>query len=142
MTTILASVEHGVIVADSNISDGDRLWFGKKVWRWGDQLIALSGDVNEGAEFLKWWKSGMQSHKPKFSHSSALILDASGLTFVDFTLVPARIKGGREAIGTGAKAAMCAFEALDWQDPKRAVQIVCRHDAGSRGPVRVYRLKG
>jgi hypothetical protein len=37
-------------------------------------------------------------------------------------------------------AALAAYEALGFTDPKRAVQIVCRHDLNSRAPVRVYRL--
>ena len=48
---------------------------------------------------------------------------------------------GIEAIGSGGKAAICAYEALALTDPVHAVRIVCKHDAGSRAPVRVYRLK-
>ena len=55
-------------------------------------------------------------------------------------LQPTRLASGREAIGTGGKAAMCAYEALWFTDPRRAVSIVCKHDAASRTPVRVYRL--
>lgn len=140
MTTILASVEHGVIVADSNISDDDRIWTGKKVWRIKGSLIGMAGCDADRAAFLAWFRGGMDG-PVEFGTSSALILNSTGLYLFDANYTtPQRLEHGREAIGTGAKAAMCAFEALGWQDPKRAVQIVCKHDAGSRGPVRVYRL--
>jgi hypothetical protein len=34
MTTVLASAKDGVMVADSNATDGDRVWTTKKVHRW------------------------------------------------------------------------------------------------------------
>lgn len=138
MTTILACVHSGLMVADSNVTDADRVWTGRKVWRIGDALIGLSGDVSEAVKFLQWWKG--KGPFPTMNESHALVLSPKGLEFYDVTMTPTKIVSGREAIGGGAKAAMCAFEALGWTDPKRAVQIVCKHDAGSRGPVRVYRL--
>lgn len=54
---------------------------------------------------------------------------------------PIHVQSGREAIGSGAMAALAVHEALDFADPARAVRVVCRHDAGSRGPVRVYHLR-
>jgi hypothetical protein len=140
MTTILADVRFGVMVAESNISDGDRVWFGPKVRRVKGALVGLAGNVDEATWFLDWWKRGMPNERHRFSHSNALVLTSTGLLSFNYTCVPETIKGGREAIGTGAKAAMCAYEALGFADPKKAVQIVCKHDAGSRGPVRVYRL--
>lgn len=140
MTTILASVRHGLMCADSNVSDDDRIWTGRKVWRVKGALIGFAGNDADTAAFLPWYRSGMDG-SVKFGISSALILDATGLYLFDANYTkPQKLEHGREAIGTGAKAAMCAFEALGWEDPKRAVRIVCKHDNGSRGPVRVYHL--
>lgn len=140
MTTILASIRHGLMCADSNVCDDDRIWTGRKVWRIKGALIGLAGTDADRSAFLEWYRAGMEG-PVKFDTSSALILSAAGLFIFDANYTqPQRLEHGREAIGSGAKAAMCAFEALGWDDPKRAVQIVCRHDAGSRGPVRVYRL--
>jgi hypothetical protein len=78
----------------------------------------------------------------QFGASKALILSPGKLELFDSNYErPVLIPKGRDAIGTGAKAAMCAWEAMGWKDPKRAVQIVCKHDVGSLGPVRVYRLR-
>lgn len=140
MTTIIADAKLGLMVSDSNVTDDDRQWSGRKVWRIKGALVATAGDAEEGRKFLAWYRAG-GTGKTGWKGMYALILTPGKLLYVgDECTLPETIRSGREAIGTGAKAAMCAYEALGWQDPKRAVQIVCRHDAGSRTPVRVYRL--
>lgn len=141
MTTVLADAKLGLMVADSNISDDDRKWTGRKVFRGPGVLMGLAGVWHECLQLRDWYMGGMVSAPPRLTNVSALILAHDGLFFVDEKLVPQRIESGREAIGSGAKAAICAYEALGWKDPKKAVQIVCRHDAASRAPVRVYKLK-
>ena len=140
MTTVLACARLGIMVADSSVSDDDRVWAGRKVWRVRGALIGMAGTDSERLAFLAWYRGGMLS-PVKLGESSALILSRKGLFVIDANYVePQRVESGREAIGTGAKAAMCAYEALDFTDPRRAVRIVCKHDAGSRGPVRRYAL--
>ncbi len=142
MTTILADAILGLMVADSNVSDTDRHWAGKKVFRHRGDLIGCSGPLDEIQLFKNWYLGGMVGKKPKLATFHALILNQHGLfSFYHDLIIPLPVQSGRDASGSGAKAAMCAYEALGWKDPKRAVQIVCRHDAGSRGPVRVYHLK-
>jgi len=138
MTTILANLSLGLMVSDSSISDGDRVWIGRKVWRSKGALIGFAGDVNEAGEFMQWWRLG--GKPPKFVNSQALVMSADGLFSYNVSMTPERVKTGIEAIGSGAKAVMCAYEALEWADPVRAVSIVCNHDSGSRKPVRTYRL--
>ena len=145
MTTVLADARLGVVVADSSISDGDRQWRGRKVFRVGGDIVAFSGAVDEGMMFVDWLRKGAQAaKKPKLSSGrfQGLVLNTHGLfSFQYDLLLPVPVECGFEAIGSGGKAAMCAYEALGFTDPKRAVQIVCKHDAGSRAPVRVYHLK-
>lgn len=139
MTTILADIRLGVMIADSSVSDDDRVWSNRKVRRWGSSLVGFAGDVDEGVLFLEWLKKG--GKPPKFSHSDCLILSNEGLIHYCKSIVPLKVERGIEAIGSGAKAAMCAYEALAFTDPVQAVRIVCKHDSGSRAPVRTYRLK-
>ena len=108
MTTILASFHLGVMVADTGINDGDRVWSGRKVWRHKGALLGFSGDYLEGEQFLAWWKSGFKDEPPIFNHSEALVLDCLGLTHFLGKTIPANIARGVEAIGSGAKAAMAA----------------------------------
>lgn len=140
MTTILADTRFGLMVADSGVSDGERVWSDKKVFRVRGSLIGLAGDDSDCTAVLAWFKAGMSGHV-KAGGSSALILNGDGLFLFNANYTePQRLKKGREAIGTGAMAAMAAYEALSFLDPRKAVQIVCKHDAGSRGPVHVYQL--
>jgi hypothetical protein len=138
MTTVLCDARLGVMVSDSNASDDDRAWSERKVFRHKGTLYGFAGDVNERVEFMEWIKGGPV---PTFSHSYCLMLSESGLFIYSTNTMPQKVARGIEAIGTGAKAAICAYEALGLTDPARAVKIVCRHDSGSRLPVRTYRLK-
>jgi len=137
VTTVLADARLGLIVADSNVTDDDRVWSDKKVFRYKGVIYGFAGLVEERIAFMDWLKGGPE---PKFATSSCLALSPDGLFVYDNGTVPAKVTKGYEAIGTGAKAAMCAYEALGFTDPVRAVKIVCKYDAGSRTPVRVYKL--
>jgi ATP-dependent protease HslVU (ClpYQ) peptidase subunit len=143
MTTVLADAKLGVMVSDSSISDGTRVWSGKKVHRVRGHLIGLAGSVPQTDSFLAWYKRGGDWGKWhfKFDESYALILTPEGLFEFDQKAESLRhVDPGYEAIGSGAMAAIAAHDALCRQDPKKAVQIACKHDAGSRPPVRLYRL--
>lgn len=139
MTTILADFRLGVMISDSSATDDDRVWSERKVLRWRGKLIGCAGNVEEHAPFIEWLKKG--GKPPKVSNSSFLVLSDEGLFHYASSAVPQKVEKGIEAIGSGGKAAMCAYEALAFTDPVRAVRIVCRHDSGSRTPVRTYRLK-
>lgn len=139
MTTILADARLGIMVADSNISDGTTAASMRKVWRVGGALVGIAGDVCEFNTFLNWYREGMSGPVSGINCIYALVLSSSGLVhFAGKWATPSQ--RGFEAIGTGAMAALATHEALDFQDPKRAVRIVCKHDATSRGPVRAYEL--
>lgn len=128
------------MVADSSITDADRVWVGRKVWRVRGALVGMAGEDSGRLAFLKWYRGGMVG-TASMGESTALILNASGLYLIDANYAePQRLESGREAIGTGGKAAICAYEALRFTDPRKAVRIVCKHDANSRGPVRSYAL--
>lgn len=143
MTTILADYHAGVMVCDSNATDGDRNWVMRKVYRIRGALVGCAGNVPEFEAFLSWYRGGMTG-KLKFDadESTALVLQPDGLFLFDDNLTQLqRVKSGREAAGSGGKAAISAYEALDWQNPQRAVRIACKNDAGSRPPVRTYHLR-
>lgn len=128
------------MVADSNWSDGVQKGSVRKVWRIRNQLIGCAGNIEESTQLLAWFRGGCKGKVPKIPTLSALVLSANGLSHLFASEVLMPVEGGIHAIGTGGVAAMAAHEALGFQDPRRAVQIVCKHDAGSYGPVRVYRI--
>lgn len=141
MTTILADWHLGLMVCDSAASDQHRVWKAKKVFRVHGALIGMAGHLDEFGTFLAWAKTDFQDAPPKIGHIDALVMTPSGLLHFGASALPIKVPA-RQAIGTGAMAAMAVYEALGFDDPRRAVSIVCKHDANSRGPVRVYRLGG
>lgn len=143
MTTILADVHLGVMVSDSCVTAGDRVWSGPKVHRVRGELLGFAGDVAARLRFIEWWKKGAEEgDEPTFKGGVALRMTDDGklLYYHDDDPVEVMLTG-REAIGSGGKAAIAAYEALGWKNPRRAVAIACNHDSGSRPPVRLYRLK-
>lgn len=142
MTTILADAKLGVMVADSNMTDGDRIWKVKKIHRIRGALVGLAGIMSEGQAFLRWFAADDgKAPEFEFGGSTALVLDGGGLfLFDENTLGLTKVPGGIESAGSGAVAAIAAYEALGFQDPVRAVRIACKHDQGSRPPVRSYKL--
>jgi ATP-dependent protease HslVU (ClpYQ) peptidase subunit len=145
VTTVLADATIGVMVSDSLVTDGDRKWKARKVFRVKGELVAAAGNEPVWRAALEWLRG--DGERPKWDEdSSLLVLAPAGLFLYD-------INGDRvpvdacEAIGTGGKAAICAYRAL-WTVGLRneeamqvAVRIVCGQDANSLGPVRVYRLR-
>lgn len=142
MTTLLADTRFGVMVSDSNITDGDRAWSGRKVRRMKGSIVGFAGNVIDFDAFIWWFKSDMvHSLQIKNEDTSILVLNHTGLfLFDDNSKQLQRCSKAYESCGTGGKAAMAAYEALGFTDPKRAVAIACKHDAQSRAPVRVYAL--
>lgn len=140
MTTILADAKLGLMASDSNISADDRVWCGRKVWRVNGALLGFSGNIDESSDFIAWWRGGCHGRHSHFTNSECLALLPGMLLHFIGANPPSTVKTGIEAIGSGGKAAVCTYEALGYQNPRRAVAIVCRNDSGSRPPVRVYKL--
>jgi len=141
MTTILCDARLGVMVSDTVASDGDRVWPGeKKVHKIRGALFGFAGSVSEAQLLVTWLKEGAQGQSPKVREVNMLMLCKDGLFLYDESMKPMLCRSGIDAIGTGAKAALCAYEALGFENPKRAVQIVCKYDNASRLPVKVYKL--
>lgn len=141
MTTILADAKLGVMVTDTIASDGDRVWVGeRKVFRIKGRLFGFAGSVSEAHMVIAWIKEGARGTPPRLKELNLLMLCLEGLFLYDEAMNPMYVSRGIDAIGTGAKAALCTYEALGFQNPKRAVQIVCKYDSASRLPVRSYKL--
>lgn len=140
MTTVLADWHAGIMVSDSQVSDADRKWSQRKVFRIRGALVGIAGQLAQAEQFLAWYRAGCADRPPRLSEMSALVLTPDGLLHYAFDHLPVPVPHGREAIGSGAKAAMVGYQLLGWKDARRVVRVVCEHDASSRAPVRVYRL--
>lgn len=141
MTTVLADWHLRLMVSDSNVSDLDRHWSQRKVFRIRGQLVGIAGALTQAEQFLVWMRGGCKEKPPsKLDEMTALVMSADGLLHYAGTHLPLPVPCGREAIGSGAKAAMVGYQLMKWSDPRGVVRAVCDHDANSRAPVRVYRL--
>jgi hypothetical protein len=141
MTTIVASVQEGVMVCDSRWQiDGDCHWPGTKVYRIGDALIGGAGDGAAIKKFLDWWRAGKKPPKTKFDGGvfEALVLDPSGLSWWGSTLTATPIERGWHGIGTGGKAAMGAM--MHGATCAEAVTIAAQIDTCTGGEIRIHKL--
>lgn len=141
MTTILADYRHRVMVADSRISDGDRTWSGKKIWRIRGTLVGCSGNLDEIEAWLDWYHARCEGSVSRaLTTLDALVLTEWGLQHYAASTTPILVRRGYEAIGSGAKAAIVAYEMTQRADPGKVVRFVCKHDSGSGLPVRKHHL--
>jgi hypothetical protein len=141
MTTVLADAKAGLMVSDSCVTAGDRVWSGPKIFRIRGHLLGFAGDVSARDRFRKWWKEGGEGDGPSFKGGEALVMTPEGILQYYHGDDPMEIiSSGREAIGSGGKAAIAAYDALGWDNARRAVEVACRHDSGSRAPIRAMKL--
>lgn len=139
MTTVFASLKHGVMVSDSKCT-ADTEWFPMtKVYRHEDELIGLAGNVRDALAWLRWYSEGKKGAKPKGEGFAAMILRKDGLYGVSSDTFEMLIERGFYGIGSGGGIAVGAFMA--GANPKRAVEIACQVDANSGGEVISHKLK-
>ena len=135
MTTIAADFRTGVMASDSRSAD-DVTWVPcTKIFRIGEELIGIAGDLREVGTWLKWVRGGRHGVRPKLTSFGAIVMRAEGLYGVTGDGHEQLIERGFHAIGTGAHAALAVL--LMGGDPKQAVEIACQIDVCSGGAVRV-----
>jgi hypothetical protein len=133
MTTIAASVAEGVMCSDSFWFSGDECGPIRKVYRIRRELVGLAGDLVTINKWLEAYRKGAVLK----GDCTALRLSKAGLQ--TWTSPDGWTDAGKAfAIGSGGKAARAAMAA--GASCRRAVRIVCDIDAGTGGPVRLYRL--
>ncbi len=140
MTTIAADPVRGIMVTDSNVTDGVQKWSEPKVERIGETLYGTCGDAVDADKFYDWIRRGAKGRKPKLDADefNALALNDKGLFWFDNKCHPIQHKEPF-AIGSGATAARAALEC--GVSIERAVEVACIVDTNSALPVQVYLLK-
>jgi ATP-dependent protease HslVU (ClpYQ) peptidase subunit len=129
------------MAADSKCTSGDVWSPTRKIWRHGEELIGVAGDMNHAARFLKWYMAGRKGplaiKSPDFE---ALILREDGLYHVTDNGLEFKEERGFFAIGSGQKAALAIL--IAGLGPVKAVEIACQVDISSGGEVKVEHLSG
>lgn len=140
MTTIAANKR--TMAADQKVTDGDRRFRNHKIRKVGDAIVGCGGDGASIAKFFRWIENGTQNDPPKLEKDGeleALVLTSAGLFVYGTEFVPEEILDEFYAIGTGAQAALAALHM--GATPKRAVEIACKVDNSTDGPVDVLTLR-
>lgn len=128
--------------SDSYWSDGAEVGRMRKVHRVRGELVGLAGGVADIALWLEAWQlAPMAVHRGELKNNGAtvLLLNDHGLLTWEATNGWTPIEQHQFAIGSGGVAARAALAA--GATCSRAVAIAKTIDAGTRGPVRLYRLK-
>ena len=129
------------MVSDSKCTSGDVWSPTRKIWRHGDELIGVAGDLHHASRFLKWHMNGRKGPLSiKSSDFEALILRKDGLYHVTDAGIEFKEERGFFAIGSGQKAALAIL--IAGLGPVRAVEIACQVDISSGGELRVETLSG
>lgn len=144
MTTI--AFRDGVMAADSQAhADGVKFRNETKLFRVKGNVIGLCGADVTGQMLLNWYENGA----PEFTLTSrpsiaddygfgALVLNKSGLLYVDQHFQPVAVREPFHAIGSGAMAAIAAMYC--GKNAIQAVQVAARVDRDTGGTVRHMRL--
>lgn len=117
MTTVVASVSHGSIAADTRFTGEGAIGNVKKIHRMPDgSIVGIAGDVMAAFSFLKWWagpktlKDYERLHKTiseeTRSDFSILELSAEGLALIDGWGTRVPILDKEFALGTGGPIAL------------------------------------
>ncbi|MFN7817808.1 MAG: hypothetical protein ACK5OQ_16385 [Burkholderiales bacterium] len=136
MTTIVASFKERVMLSDSRTTDEDAgvKWPTRKIERIGASLFGAAGDCVDIDAFFIWLQTPKR-RRPKIADSafSAIELNERGIWLWDYRLKPFAAGIERHAIGSGAMAALAVLEL--GADARTAIEIACRIDPNSEGPI-------
>ena len=140
MTTIAAN--RLMLAGDQKCTDDDKSFRTRKIRKIGDALVGAAGTGPAIGKFFRWLESGGQDDHPKFAKDdelAALVVTPDGLFVYDTSCTPEEILDEFYAVGTGAQAALAAMH-LGCQ-PDKAVEIACKVDNNTGGPVDALHLK-
>ena len=142
MTTILASMKHRVMVADSRISGGGGHFRTQKIHQIDGKLVGCCGTSTHARKFIEWMTHGTAFNLAydKEEHTfEALVMDGGFLFYFDNELVPLTVDEPYYAIGSGAAYAIGAMDA--GASPQRAVELALARDECSGPPITIVKHK-
>lgn len=119
----------GVLAADKRSVNHFRPTTVTKIFRIGDSLTAVSGDLVKGLEIIEWIKAGRKDDElPAFQRSldqfvPVLLASHGGLQLFENSPIPFRIEEPFFAMGSGRDYALMAMHL--GRDAKEAVRLTC-----------------
>jgi len=138
MTTVAASIKHGMIAADSMCSAEGYHYLVTKLRQGVHSAYGCAGEWVQILKFLQALEKGGDVDSECDVHLLELRID--GLWLYDGHINPFKLKNDFYAIGTGAPYAMAAMHC--GKNPQEAVEIASLFDPGTRGPIDVIKIGG
>lgn len=139
MTTVAAKVSTGEIAADTMVSDDETFYSASKLRIGKDCIYGACGTWKHIITAFNAMETGAKEWDSE-SDIEVLELRADGIYIYDGTPIPFKILNDFWAVGSGAPFAIAAMEL--GLSPLKAVEIACKYDVGSRGPIEHYKLEG
>jgi hypothetical protein len=137
MTTIAARFSTKEIAADSMCSGDDSFYLVEKLRVGKNSIFGACGDWDK---CLKMFHALETGEIDSDIDVTVLELRNDGIWIYESTIIPAKIKNDWWAIGTGANWCMGALAA--GATLKEAMEIACKYDTSSRGPIDYMTLGG
>ena len=141
MTTI--AYKSGVLVADSQVSAGDRIFRTVKILAFPDgTLFGGAGGLADVLKVRDWAKSGFKGDPPETSEKASFeclhVRTDGSMWLIDDDLTPMCFTGDFIALGTGSPYAMAAMHL--GKGPHEAVEVAAHFDPATSLPLHELRL--
>lgn len=106
----------------------------QKIWRVGNRLVGMTGNIEDYPLFLKWLKSPKSEDKPILGkHFEALVVGKLRVEVFCRSLLPVEV-GAPAVVGSGSSFAMGAM--LYGASPEEAVRVAIKLDPYTGGKVK------
>lgn len=141
MTTIAVNLKS--MAGDSKVAGSGSIYHCDKVFRIGDSLVGVAGNVQNTTKFLAWFRKECPPDEVAMDLSDdktfeAVVVNADGIFYYADCVEPDKLHEKFFAIGSGAMAAMAAM--LVGKSPAEAVKIAAKLDHNTGGPIKVLEL--
>lgn len=143
MTTIAAT--SSMMAADSRVVIDETSYLSPKLFRLPDAIIGCAGDTEACHMFFEWFQDRTEKLViPKGMELDALVLTKEGLYRYGEKGRPDFIRDGIMAVGSGSAIAMASMDTMIRlglvPDPRIAVEMACKRNPNTGGPVDFYEL--
>lgn len=142
MTTIAASVKHGVMVSDSKVTYSNNFYTTRKIFTIKRGLLGTAGDIQLTSPFEVAILAGQLPVRPAEADKEAsfdgLLLTHDGIVVFDEYYNEIPIYESFAAIGSGASVALSWL--INGATPQEAIERACEVDDASGLPVQVEML--
>ena len=137
MTTIAAKVSTGEIAADTMVSDDETFYSASKLRIGKDSIYGACGTWKQIITAFNHMESGTKDWES--DDVEVLELRADGIYVYDGISIPTKLINDFWAVGSGAPFALAAMHL--GLSPLQAVELACKYDVGTRGPIEHYKLE-